>query len=191
MAKVSPNVHVLKTDPEVFDAVWRGDKTYEIRYNDRGYKVGDTLLLMETRSTGLEMKLGAPLEYTGRNTETKVTHILAGPLYGLTEEWVILSIDWGISFLTAERDDLRQQVEELTQQRDFMRNLSQETGAKNDTLENQCIVYRNALEICKNACQDNLRKYAYKNEPFLLQAYNAAHDALTSTSAPNPIQEVV
>jgi len=36
-------LHVLNTEPEYFEAVKRGDKTFEIRYNDRDFKVGDVV----------------------------------------------------------------------------------------------------------------------------------------------------
>ncbi|MEF7566023.1 DUF3850 domain-containing protein [Bacillus infantis] len=39
--------HQLKTHPEYFEAVNQGLKTFEIRKNDRGFKVGDPLLLRE------------------------------------------------------------------------------------------------------------------------------------------------
>ncbi len=86
-------VHDLKTDPEVFDAVWRGDKTFEIRFNDRNYGVDDVLLLHETKYTSQEIKQGSPLVYTGRTIEAVVTHVLTGPVYGLLDGWVILSIE--------------------------------------------------------------------------------------------------
>lgn len=84
--------HTLKTDPEVFQAVVAGLKTYEIRKDDRGFQVGDTLDLLETVSTGAEMAAGAPLEYTGGQWMVEVTHILRGPVYGLADGWVIMSI---------------------------------------------------------------------------------------------------
>jgi len=39
-------VHELKTDVEFFRAVESGDKTFEIRYNDRGYQKGDFVILL-------------------------------------------------------------------------------------------------------------------------------------------------
>lgn len=84
--------HELKTDSHVFGAVARGDKTFEIRLNDRDYEVGDVLILKETEHGGNQMKQGAPLIYTGSEHECVVTYILAGPIYGLAEGWVIMSI---------------------------------------------------------------------------------------------------
>lgn len=83
--------HELKTDPEVFAAVLDGSKTNEIRFNDRDFKIGDRLLLRETRYSGQDMRgpEPRPLEYTGRETTRVVSHVLAG--YGLQPGWVILS----------------------------------------------------------------------------------------------------
>ena len=84
--------HELKTDSEVFKPVLKNKKTFEIRFNDRNFQVGDFLLLKETQFTGEEMKEGKPLEYTGASCLVKITHILLGPIYGLKEGWAILSI---------------------------------------------------------------------------------------------------
>lgn len=81
--------HILKTDPEVFQAVLSGAKTFEIRLNDRGYAVGDVLGLRETKHTGAEMRAGAPLVYTGRECQRFVSHVLTG--YGLADGWCCLS----------------------------------------------------------------------------------------------------
>lgn len=84
--------HELKTDPDVFDAVAAGVKTFEIRLNDRDYQPGDGLLLRRTRDTGWAMKnTGAPLEYTGEEFRCIVTYVLRGPVYGLADGWAILS----------------------------------------------------------------------------------------------------
>ena len=85
-------VHELKTDHEVFEDVLNELKTFEIRKNDRGFKVSDELWLRETVNTGKEMKAGASLVYTERMIAVTVSHILRGPIYGLSEGWVIMSI---------------------------------------------------------------------------------------------------
>ena len=82
--------HKLKTDPIVFDDVMTGLKTFEIRKDDRGFKVGDELALEKTKYTGEEMKAGKPLEYTGDFWTVGVTYILRGPIYGLKEGWCIM-----------------------------------------------------------------------------------------------------
>ena len=86
------NTHTLKTDHAAFQAVAAGLKTFEIRKDDRGFQVGDRLDLLETVSTGAEMAAGAPLEYTGGQVWVFVTHILRGPIYGLADGWVVLSV---------------------------------------------------------------------------------------------------
>jgi hypothetical protein len=82
----------LKTDPEVFQAVFEGTKNFEIRKNDRDFQVGDTLLLRETKFSGEEMAVGVPLIYTGRSIVCDVKYILQG-LYGLQDGWCIMSIE--------------------------------------------------------------------------------------------------
>lgn len=84
--------HTLKTDPQAFDAVAAGEKTFEIRKGDRNYAVGDTLELRKTRYTGAQMAAGHPLEYTGEALTVSVSHIMRGPVWGLSDGWVILSI---------------------------------------------------------------------------------------------------
>lgn len=85
--------HYLKTDTKPFQATWRGAKTFEIRFDDRGYQVGDELILLETTYTGAEMAEGRPLVGTGRVATTTVRYILRGPIYGLAEGWVIMAHD--------------------------------------------------------------------------------------------------
>jgi hypothetical protein len=86
------HMHILKTDPKPFEDVWQYKKTFEVRKNDRNFKVGDELILKETYYTGEEMKKGKPLTYTQREIGAKVLHVLHGPVYGLQEGWCIMSI---------------------------------------------------------------------------------------------------
>lgn len=64
-----PTNHRLKTLPEYFQALLSGDKTFEVRRNDRNFKVGDRLQLQEyDADTG---------EYTGMEITRLVTYVLA------------------------------------------------------------------------------------------------------------------
>lgn len=85
-------LHELKTDPLTFDEVWQGRKRFEIRLNDRDFKDGDVLRLRRTQNTGAEMANGAPLVYTGLALEATVLHVMHGPIYGLADGWVVMSI---------------------------------------------------------------------------------------------------
>jgi hypothetical protein len=89
--KMTMNTHELKTDPRAFAASLAGDKTYEIRLDDRSFSPGDMLVLRETKYSGVEMAAhGMPLSYTGRVLSRIVTHKLHG--YGLQEGWVVLGV---------------------------------------------------------------------------------------------------
>lgn len=65
-----PKVHDLKTLPEYFAAVLDGIKTFEVRADDRGFAVGDTLLLREWSFVD---------GYSGRECTRIVSYIMRGP----------------------------------------------------------------------------------------------------------------
>ncbi len=44
---MASKIHLLKCWPEFFKAVKSGEKTFEIRMNDREYQVGDVLIVSE------------------------------------------------------------------------------------------------------------------------------------------------
>jgi len=62
--------HDLKVWPDFFAAIGCGDKTFEIRKNDRGYQIGDLLRLREYEP--------GPDEYTGREVERTVSYLISG-----------------------------------------------------------------------------------------------------------------
>lgn len=63
-------LHDLKCWPPFFEAILAGDKTFELRRNDRNFKVGDVLLLREWDPT--------TEAYTGRGTYRHVTYMVDG-----------------------------------------------------------------------------------------------------------------
>ena len=75
--------HELKTWPEYFSAVLDGRKGFELRKDDRGFAVGDRLLLKEWNP---DTKV-----YTGRTLEVEVTYLIKG-FTGLQDGYVIMGI---------------------------------------------------------------------------------------------------
>ena len=72
--------HQLKTWPSYFQAVWTGEKTFEIRYDDRGYQRGDTVVLREwDRDWPCECESnrhdGPCAKYTGREIRARVGYV--------------------------------------------------------------------------------------------------------------------
>lgn len=86
--------HVLKIHKHHYQPVEDGLKRVEIRYNDRGYQVGDVLDLKEYVP---DLDPDKPGVYTGRHVKVKVTHIVeARDLPNLIAPgYVLLSIDKG------------------------------------------------------------------------------------------------
>lgn len=73
--------HKLKILPEFFGPVCTGEKSFEIRNNDRDFEVGDTLILQEYWKEGQQ--------YTGRVVERKIRYITD---YEQKENFVVMSI---------------------------------------------------------------------------------------------------
>lgn len=74
--------HELKTCPDFFCAVLSGEKTFELRYDDRGFRVGDMLILLEW----------SPAEqgFTGRGIKKRVSYILSS--FALHPGWVCMAL---------------------------------------------------------------------------------------------------
>lgn len=103
-------IHELKTWPEPFAAILDGRKRYELRRNDRGFSVGDMLLLREWRPghegpctfdapgalslnpapcalCGRRLGESLPGEYTGRSVQALVTYLTQA------RDWVSTQVD--------------------------------------------------------------------------------------------------
>lgn len=81
---MTATIHELKTWPASFQAILSERKRFDLRKNDRGYKVGDILYLreydMETHS------------YTDQEFWVRVTYIMAHGEW-LTSSYVCMSIE--------------------------------------------------------------------------------------------------
>ena len=74
--------HYIKILPEYYRAIEQKKKTFEVRYNDRDYKVYDVLHLQEWLNGG----------YTGREITADVTYIINDSNY-CKDGYVIMSIE--------------------------------------------------------------------------------------------------
>lgn len=94
-------IHELKTWPEFFDAVERGDKTFEVRLDDRGFQVGDELVLMRWQPAKTpipDWPQGYFVDKDGIGTNdcgaarirVRVTYKLPGGRFGINEAWCVL-----------------------------------------------------------------------------------------------------
>ena len=84
--------HELKIWPEPFAAVRDGRKRYEVRRNDRDYRVGDVLVLNEYIPCAFCDQEGCSKcgnfggHYTRCRTRMRVTYITEGGNFGLPPE---------------------------------------------------------------------------------------------------------
>ena len=82
VGKGKPKYHHLKILPEYFNEVQSLNKQFELRKDDRGYQVGDWILLEEYENG----------EYTGRQAGYfRISYILRNcPEYGLMDGYCII-----------------------------------------------------------------------------------------------------
>lgn len=74
------NIHHLKIDAEYFAEVMAGKKDFEIRRNDRGFMVGDWVILHETIKG----------EKTGQKTPPRcIQYVFEGGAFGLDSDFVV------------------------------------------------------------------------------------------------------
>lgn len=76
--------HHIKLMEDFADAVLSGEKSFEVRENDRWYQKGDHVKFKVIDR--LKLEVGHPLN----NAEFEITYVLSG--WGLKENWVAFAI---------------------------------------------------------------------------------------------------
>jgi hypothetical protein len=99
--RVTGTVHSLKTWPTMFEAILDGSKRFELRRNDRGFRVGDRLHLREWRPRNY----GHDGDYTGRSIDCLVTFILNGGGWGIEDDYVVMGVAFRPRLSAASDDD--------------------------------------------------------------------------------------
>lgn len=86
-AQKMPYIHTLKCHSREFLQIMDGDKTFELRKNDRPFSEQDYLMLLEFRPERER--------YTGKHVLVRVTHIMtpAESFGALQEGYVAMSIE--------------------------------------------------------------------------------------------------
>lgn len=80
----SKTEHQLKTWKSYFVSILQNEKTFEVRRNDRDFKVGDILVLQEyDHNTNY---------YTGRYLKKRVKYVLEGGNFGIESGYVVMGI---------------------------------------------------------------------------------------------------
>ncbi len=77
-------IHEIKLNEEFADAVLSGDKCFEVRYNDRGYRKGDIVKFKVVDNCGCETVHVLNCLYF------EITYVLYG--WGLKEDFVAFGI---------------------------------------------------------------------------------------------------
>lgn len=78
-------IHHLKISDKFADAVLNGEKTFEVRYNDRGYNKGDKIVFTVVDDYKITV-LMHPLN----DKMFEITYVLSG--WGIKEDYVVFSV---------------------------------------------------------------------------------------------------
>lgn len=97
-------IHALKTISELYQ-VTGILKTFEVRWDDRGFKVGDTLWLQEwSEDKG----------YTGASKKYEVSYILRGPEFGISEGYCVMGLKPDVRIREWKERGIMQQEEDVS-----------------------------------------------------------------------------
>jgi len=85
--------HKLKTWPNYFDAVKRGEKPFEVRKDDRGFQKGDVLVLQRTdpdRIYCVDTDFKGTVKHELRK---RISYVLTGGQFGIEPGYVVLGLE--------------------------------------------------------------------------------------------------
>ena len=77
--------HNLKIRDQFADAVLNGEKTFEVRYNDRGYQKGDQIVFTVIDDIGITMH-----HHPLNDKVYEIMYVLSG--WGIKEDYVVFGI---------------------------------------------------------------------------------------------------
>lgn len=80
--------HELKTLPVYWDAVASGEKPFDVRLDDRGFKAGDTLRLLRHENG----QTAPSMDGRGQDISRDITYVLRGGQFGIEVGYVVLGL---------------------------------------------------------------------------------------------------
>ena len=103
--------HELKVWPEYFHKLQPGEKTFEVRRDDRGFQKGDVLWLREYDPKQIR-------GYTGNATYARIDYILTGGQFGIEPGFVVMALTFDDGdteglFFGLERSDIEAEANAL------------------------------------------------------------------------------
>ncbi len=87
-----PILHKLKTHPIPFGAMRQCIKNFDVRKDDRCFRVGEELLLEEFIPAGYFEDHEPERGYTGEILHRRIDYILKGGQYGIEKGFVVLGV---------------------------------------------------------------------------------------------------
>lgn len=83
------NEHELKTIDRYFDAIASGEKTFEVRRNDRAFQTGDILVLQRVASRGPG---SWSYDHSAKAIRKRITYLLQGGQFGIEPGFCVLGL---------------------------------------------------------------------------------------------------
>lgn len=90
---MSSKEHILKTIDTVWDAVDRGEKTFEVRLNDRFFQRGDIVVLRRINEDGSYSNRSPDDWFSPRDIRRKIGWMLQGGQFGIDPKYVVFQLE--------------------------------------------------------------------------------------------------
>lgn len=84
--------HTVKCWPDYFDAIERGEKTFDVRRDDRGYQKGDTLRLQKYKIGSGFVSSPDGGRFSIHELRREITYVLTGGQFGIEPGYVVLAL---------------------------------------------------------------------------------------------------
>jgi hypothetical protein len=84
---------MLRTWPNYFDAVQRGDKNFEVRRDDRGFQRGDIVVLQKFDPEKRQYVLdGYGFKAKPQEVRKRIAYVLTGGQFGVEPGYVVMGL---------------------------------------------------------------------------------------------------